>query len=152
MLRWHTFRIVLLTSCVWIAVGFAILAFYSDCWGVNCSSKSPRPLPQSDDEPVALPVHDQQQDDNRGDDHDSAASNNSPKRDIGTPLPPYTSKQLKLWKPVGECEATFETEIAAAVAASVAASVAAILRPGVNLHPRDCDAKLTQRNSHAICI
>lgn len=39
MLRWHTFRIILLTSFIWICLGFGALFYYSStCIGNDCKS------------------------------------------------------------------------------------------------------------------
>lgn len=106
MLRWHTFRIVLLTSFVWIAVGFSILIFYADCWGVNCSSSSHRPL-ADDDSPHAAPIFKSPDDDGNNNIADDALSNHDDalKRSGGghSALAPYVSSQVKSWKPVGKC-------------------------------------------------
>lgn len=41
MLRWHTFRIILLTSFIWICLGFGALFYYSSaCIGNDCIKSS----------------------------------------------------------------------------------------------------------------
>jgi len=93
MLRWHTFRVVLLTSFVWITIGFCVLLFYGDCWdGINCGSK-----PKLDDSPKAAPIIKEPDDDNNV---DNAVSRSNVKSN--SPLPPYSTRNLKFWKPAGE--------------------------------------------------
>lgn len=39
-LRWHSFKLVVLTSLVWVIFGFCVLVYYLDCLsssGINCS-------------------------------------------------------------------------------------------------------------------
>lgn len=92
MLRWHTFRIVLLTSLIWILVGFAVLLFYSDCMtgdGLNCVGGKQRrihPNPSLESASASkLTAAD--------------AAPRSPIRGSKSPLEPYTTYQLKVWEP-----------------------------------------------------
>lgn len=54
-LRWHTFRVMILTSLVWVIFGMCILVYYMECIGgngVNCRSKGMAPAVPA--EPVAI--------------------------------------------------------------------------------------------------
>lgn len=102
MLRWHTFRIVLFTSLIWIALGFGFLVYYSDCGingdGFNCGTggkqarvhqlQAHRQL-QNQLPPEALPQHQKSYENG----HNNNIINSSP-------LPPYQSHQLVQWSPV----------------------------------------------------
>ena len=85
MLRWHTFRIVLLTSCIWILVGFCVVLFYTDCIGGDCVGGKQRKVLAGlrPDSPSAdkLTAH--------SDAHFSSSK---------SPLEPYSLFQLKSWQ------------------------------------------------------
>lgn len=93
MLRWHTFRIVLLTSLIWILVGFAVLLFYMDCTngdGLGCVGGKQRrvysPNPSLDDSSaIKLTASD--------------PSPHSQSHGSKSPLQPYSTYQLKVWHP-----------------------------------------------------
>lgn len=41
LLRWHTFRVALITSLIWISLGFCVMIYYMGCLGsdgINCKS------------------------------------------------------------------------------------------------------------------
>ncbi|KAI1293869.1 Polypeptide N-acetylgalactosaminyltransferase 5 [Halotydeus destructor] len=88
MIRWHTFRIVLITSVVWLVFGFCVLIFYND--GEKSSI-----LEADHDSHLPSAAH--------------LASSNSkivsfkakqpPFKVANSPLPPYTSDQLTSWRP-----------------------------------------------------
>lgn len=94
MLRWHTFRIVLVTSLIWILVGFCVLLFYSDCIGgegTNCvGGKQRRVHANQNLESGAT--------DKGTDPH--AAAHVQPLHSSKSPLEPYSDSQLNSWKPL----------------------------------------------------
>ena len=97
MLRWHTFRIVLVTSLIWILVGFGVIIFYTDCIGgdgLNCVGGKQRRihpnLPESASALKQTAPH--------------AAASSSPalqqpqRHGSKSPLEPYSPYQLKVWQ------------------------------------------------------
>lgn len=67
-LRWHTFRVMILTSLVWVIFGMCILVYYMECLagnGVNCRGKGllnaegPAPLVSLEENPshTRLDIH-----------------------------------------------------------------------------------------------
>ena len=90
MLRWHTFRIVLVTSFIWILVGFCVIIFYTDCIGgdgLNCVGGKQRRLHG------AVPSLDSASADKLTASQSAAASLRGSK----SPLQPYSAHQLKAW-------------------------------------------------------
>lgn len=87
-LRWYTFRIMILTSLVWVIFGMCILVYYMECLagqGVNCHRKGlinqPAPLVNLDEnqaEKKNLDIH---------------SSDEWPH----LRLPPYQESQLHTW-------------------------------------------------------
>lgn len=92
MLRWHTFRIVLLTSIIWILVGFCVLLFYSDCGiggdGLNCVGGKQRRIHSNFESPSADKLTASQT---------AAFSHDGHNRGTKSPLQPYSPYQLKSW-------------------------------------------------------
>ena len=106
MLRWHTFRIILFTSLIWITLGFCFLVYYSDCGvngdGFNCAGGKQLRVHQT-------LLHQQQQQQQQSQSLDAVAlPHHQGYADISpninsissSALPPYTSKQLVEWTPV----------------------------------------------------
>jgi len=101
MLRWQTFRIILVTSIIWISLGFGFLVFYTDCIGgdgVNCVGGKQRK------------VHSNSNDMNDNKFKAMFRSNNEPPPNLSDSataaqihasiLSPYISSQLHAWTPV----------------------------------------------------
>ena len=102
LLRWHTFRVVLLTSIVWMLFGFGVLVYYMDRnFMVNSSQAMPNNLNGAvhqarhadDDRRSArarintrvIKVQNSQEDSNSNDNAQH------------TPLPPYSTDELRTW-------------------------------------------------------
>lgn len=80
MLRWHTFRIILLTSFIWVCLGFGALFYYSStCKGNDCKSSfgGKQSILRDKNHPLPSPVAYK---------HDAA-------------LGPYADHQLHEWEP-----------------------------------------------------
>lgn len=93
MLRWHTFRIVLVTSFIWIVVGFCVILFYTDCIGgdgLNCVGGKQRRIHANAnlESPSAYKQTASQ-----------TAASHSQLHGSKSPLEPYTLYQLKAWQP-----------------------------------------------------
>lgn len=92
ILRWHTFRVILLTSIVWMLFGFGVLVYYMDHnFMVNNSQRMVNGLPNSNSrhsQPKAQP---------RILNTRIISVKNSHSEDAQTPLPPYSTDQLKTW-------------------------------------------------------
>lgn len=107
MLRWHTFRIVLVTSLVWILVGLCVLVYYNDCWGDdgNCIgggvSGRRKPL-------LAGAPANSNQAQSSGLIGGVLKNFAIPFKSSSSPLPPYTSEQLKFYEPAGELSIAIE--------------------------------------------
>lgn len=103
MLRWHTFRIVLFTSLIWITLGFCFLIYYSDCGingeGFNCGTggKQSRVHHQQQQQQNLLPPADSLVLPQHQKPYEFGHNNNNIH---SSPLPPYTPDQLVQWSPV----------------------------------------------------
>jgi hypothetical protein len=95
--RWHTFRLMLITSLIWVIFGVCVLVYYMDCLTGN-SIKCKRG--------TILTSH-------NAINEDISNSNNDylnihydmtfHHKEDHISLPHYSSKELKSWKPVGLC-------------------------------------------------
>lgn len=100
-LRWHTFRVMILTSLVWVIFGMCILVYYMECLngnGVNCRNKNMLPAPGTPDQQQQMAAA------LNGGSHFEA--NNGPLKSVSDAheedwpllkLPPYTEEHLHTW-------------------------------------------------------
>ncbi len=103
-LRWHTFRVMILTSLVWVIFGMCILVYYMECLngnGVNCRSKSILPAVPPDQQQQAAALQ-------NGGGHNGAAALKSAgaEEEEDWPhlrLPPYTEAHLHTWVAPSKC-------------------------------------------------
>lgn len=96
ILRWHTFRVILLTSIVWMLFGFGVLVYYMDRnFMVNNS--------QMVFDNNRSPLNKNNLNKDRQPSAESLVSNNKIRSnahfstDTKTPLPPYSIDKLKTW-------------------------------------------------------
>ena len=98
LLRWHTFRVVLLTSIVWMLFGFGVLVYYMDRnFMVNNSQAmlngNPNGHPaESVDQPVKARIINTRVIKVKNSQEDSSNDNAQ-----HTPLPPYSTDELRTW-------------------------------------------------------
>ena len=90
MLRWHTFKVVLLTSLVWVIFWLCLLVYYMDCLGgnTNCGRSVGAKF-------IAFPGS------NQNDDNSLSQSNNHQvvrSAHRSSLLPPYKPSQLRQWE------------------------------------------------------
>lgn len=106
-LRWYTFRIMILTSIVWVIFGMCILVYYMECLagsgGINCRNKM-RNVGDGGGSPEQLLIVSNSDSDFLSD----SSKTNSYSVDIHNNndwphlhLPPYQESQLQLWSPAG---------------------------------------------------
>ena len=100
LLRWHTFRVVLLTSIVWMLFGFGVLVYYMDRnFMVNTSQVVPNSLnapngPAVDSQrPVKARLINTRVIKVKNSQEDSDSIDNAQH----TPLPPYSTDELRTW-------------------------------------------------------
>ena len=106
-LRWHTFRVMILTSLVWVIFGMCILVYYMECLngnGVNCRNKGIDlvPAPQQSGALVGGPVDDANAGGKSGSDSDDVHSADDDWPHLK--LPPYRETQLHTWVAPSKCE------------------------------------------------
>ena len=96
MVRWHTFRVMLLTSLVWLIFGVCILVYYMECLAqnaINCNRNS-----QLTDEKSDSMVD---SNDYLSDDNINSFKIDSHQKSDNSFLPHYKPNQLKTWTPRG---------------------------------------------------
>lgn len=109
-IRWYTFRIMILTSIVWVIFGMCILVYYMECLagsgGINCRNKingyqsnggvgSPEQLLL-----VSNSDSDFLSDSSKTNSYSVDIHNNNDWPHLR--LPPYQESQLQLWSPAGK--------------------------------------------------
>lgn len=103
LLRWHTFRVVLLTSIVWMLFGFGVLVYYMDRnFMVNTSQAIPNNLNgvaagrHADDEqrPAKARIINTRVIKVKNSQEEESNSNDNAQH---TPLPPYSTDELRTW-------------------------------------------------------
>lgn len=99
ILRWHTFRVVLLTSIVWMLFGFGVLVYYmngnfmvnnSQVMITNQRPKAEARIHKLNEPPLGKFRR------NKNSQFDAQSSSDANEQ---TPLPPYSVDQLKTWSP-----------------------------------------------------
>lgn len=97
MLRWHTFRIILVTSIIWISLGFGFLVFYTDCIGGDCVGGKQRKIHSINSNSIPESSHHNNNDLPNLSDSATAAQVHQTSFSV---LSPYSSSQLHSWTPV----------------------------------------------------
>lgn len=112
MIRWHTFRIMLLTSLVWVIFGVCLLVYYMECLAftsntINCKPKSDSNSLNANNRDISDDSNDYLNANHIQSDSDSDNNfkvNSHHKREGNSFLPQYKSEQLNSWRPNGMCE------------------------------------------------
>ena len=100
MLRWQTFRIILVTSLIWISLGFGFLVFYTDCIGgdgVNCVGGKQRKVHSLNTNNGPFDSSNSHNNNDPPNLSDSAAAAQIHSLSV---LPPYSSSQMHSWQSV----------------------------------------------------
>lgn len=106
MLRWHTFRVVLLTSIVWILFGFGVLIYYMDTSATIAAGPVDTPVQSalSMRHPAKSPLRNlrlESIDAPIDSDHDRHSKSVSSLDTSLSPLAPYREEQLRYWTSAG---------------------------------------------------
>jgi hypothetical protein len=101
--RWHTFRLMLITSLIWVIFGVCVLVYYMDCLdGNNIRCKRATILTSY----KVITSINQDISNSNNDYFNSHHIHNQMifhQKEDQIILPHYSSKELKSWKPVGLC-------------------------------------------------
>ncbi len=101
MIRWHTFRVMLLTSLVWVIFGVCLLVYYMECLGngINCKPNSN----SFNDNNVNKDLSDSNNDyfNVNHIQSDSNLNKITSHQNHNYYLPHYKSEQLNSWVPIG---------------------------------------------------
>lgn len=95
MVRWHTFRVMLLTSLVWLILGICILVYYMECLAQNAVNCNRSARLTDDNSQLRVESNDYLSDNNIN----SFKVVSHQKSDSF--LPHYNPNQLKTWTPRG---------------------------------------------------
>lgn len=112
-IRWYTFRIMILTSIVWVIFGMCILVYYMECLagngGINCRNKINNVGGDYQSNGIGSPEQLLLVSNSDTEFLSDSSKMNSYSVDIHNNdwphlrLPPYQESQLQLWSPAGEC-------------------------------------------------
>ncbi len=101
--RWHTFRLMLITSLIWVIIGVCVLVYYMDCLaGDKFNIKCKRATILTSYQTITSTINSNYNYDyfNSHNIHNQITFHQKEDQII---LPHYSSKELISWKPVGLC-------------------------------------------------
>lgn len=106
LFRWSTYRLIILSSFIWILVGFSVLVYYMDCLGssgINCVGGKQRKLFRlsSSSNPSVNLNYNGLEEMNENDLSNLNSDNLIVNENANSLLQPYKSHQLRKWKSPG---------------------------------------------------